>query len=177
MAANAPRDMRIYWFSGTGNAESVASWILEEAAGRGIPATLVRIAALKSRKNLARPAEELIGFCGPTHGFNFPPILLHFIFRFPRGRNQQVILVNTRAGMKMGRVFTPGLSGMALYLSALVLLLKGYRIQGMRSIDLHGLIQPGIRHHRTLRCPHLCHPGRRARRARELSCAIPRQDR
>jgi ferredoxin len=50
--------------------------------------------------------------------------------------------------MKMGRLFTPGLSGMALFLSALVLWLKGYRIQGLRSIDLPSnwiSLHPGIR--------------------------------
>jgi Pyruvate/2-oxoacid:ferredoxin oxidoreductase delta subunit len=44
--------------------------------------------------------------------------------------------MNTRAGMKLGRLFLPGLSGIALLLAAAVLLAKGYRIAGMRSIDM-----------------------------------------
>jgi hypothetical protein len=39
--------------------------------------------------------------------------------------------------MKIGRIFLPGLSGVALWLSALVLFIKGYKIVGLRSIDLN----------------------------------------
>jgi Pyruvate/2-oxoacid:ferredoxin oxidoreductase delta subunit len=56
--------------------------------------------------------------------------------------------MNTRAGMKLSKWFLPGLSGIALWLAALVLLVKGYRITGMRSIDLPSnwiSFHPGIK--------------------------------
>jgi Pyruvate/2-oxoacid:ferredoxin oxidoreductase delta subunit len=78
----------------------------------------------------------LIGLISPTHGFNYPPAMMYFIFRFPRARGNRIFLMNTRAGMKLSKWFLPGLSGISLWLSAIVLLLKGYRITGLRSIDL-----------------------------------------
>jgi Pyruvate/2-oxoacid:ferredoxin oxidoreductase delta subunit len=79
----------------------------------------------------------MIGFVSPTHGFNFPPIMMYFIFHFPRTTSgNRVFILNTRGGTKFGSIFLPGLSGIALWLPALVLWLKGYRIIGLRSIDL-----------------------------------------
>jgi Pyruvate/2-oxoacid:ferredoxin oxidoreductase delta subunit len=125
----------IYYFSGTGNARQAARWIAERAVAGGLETTVVNIADIDRRHVQQPPADALVGFCSPTHGFNIPPIMLHFIFHFPRGRNN-VFLVNTRAGMKIGRHALPGLSGIAELLPALVLLLKGYAIVGMRPIDL-----------------------------------------
>ena len=126
----------IYFFSGTGNARNVARWFAETATGRDIPAKTIDIAGT-DRKNIASPPPgSLVGFVSPTHGFNYPPAMMYFIFRFPLSRGNRAFLMNTRAGMKLSKWFVPGLSGIALWLSAIVLLLKGYRIVGMRSIDL-----------------------------------------
>lgn len=125
----------IYYFTGTGNARQVATWIARAAGERGIEAEVLNIAEL-DRRHVPPPAPDaLIGFCSPTHGFNLPPVMLHFLLRFPRGKNK-VFMVNTRAGMKVGKIALPGLSGVAQLLPALVLLLKGYKIVGMRPIDL-----------------------------------------
>ncbi|NJO92099.1 MAG: 4Fe-4S dicluster domain-containing protein [Chloroflexia bacterium] len=78
----------------------------------------------------------LIGICGPTHGFNFPPIVINFLFRFPNAGKANVFILNTRAGMKLYKLFLPGLSGLAQYLAAIVMRLKGYRIVGMQPMDL-----------------------------------------
>ena len=50
--------------------------------------------------------------------------------------------------MKMGKYFIPGLSGLAQFFSALLLLVKGYNIMGMHPIDLPSnwiSIHPGVR--------------------------------
>ncbi len=126
----------IYYFSGTGNARNVARWFAETATNRNIPNEIIDI-AMTDRKNIKVPASgSLVGFVSPTHGFNYPPVMMNFIFRFPRSAGNRVVLMNTRAGMKISKFFAPGLSGIALWLAALVLLLKGYRIAGMRSVDL-----------------------------------------
>ncbi len=155
----------IYYFSGTGNARNVARWFSETASKRSIPNETIDIANI-DRKNIQPPPDgSLIGFVSPTHGFNYPPAMMYFIFRFPGNRKtkderrgtkdepassiqypvsgiqhpvsgNKVFLINTRAGMKLSKWFLPGLSGLALWLAALVLLLKGYRIVGLRSIDL-----------------------------------------
>jgi Pyruvate/2-oxoacid:ferredoxin oxidoreductase delta subunit len=127
----------IYYFSGTGNAERVAGWAADAARDRGWTAEVINIGLPESRDVAAPVAGTLLGIASPTHGFNFPPVVMSFLFRFPRTTHKNsVFLMNTRAGMKLGRLFLPGLSGVALWLAAAVLLLKGYRIAGMRPIDM-----------------------------------------
>jgi len=79
--------------------------------------------------------KTLIGFCYPTHGFNAPPIVLNFISEFPKGK-ARVFLLNTRAGMKLFTLQTPGISGIALWLPALILFLKGHKAIGFRPLDM-----------------------------------------
>lgn len=71
----------------------------------------------------------------PIHGFNYPKITLDFIRRFSSGKNK-IVLMNTRARMKIGSFVTPGLTGIALFLSSLLLKQKGYKIVGQIPFDL-----------------------------------------
>lgn len=128
----------IYYFSGTGNARRVSEWFAEKATGSGIEATPISIDQI-DRRAAAPPLEnELVGFIGPTHGFNYPPILMNFVLHFPRakGANSTAFVANTRGGVKMGKRFMPGLSGITLLMAAITLRIKGYKVVGMRSIDL-----------------------------------------
>jgi Pyruvate/2-oxoacid:ferredoxin oxidoreductase delta subunit len=129
--------LEIYYFSGTGNARNVSLWIGEEARKRSWAVQSHDLTKI-DRRSVPLPGKGvLVGFVSPTHGFNFPPVMMYFVFRFPRTRSKnRVFVVNTRAGMKAGRVFLPGLSGLALWLPTLVLGAKGYRVVGLRSIDL-----------------------------------------
>lgn len=138
----------IYYFSGTGNARNVSYWIDKVAKNHNIESEVIDISKLKSRKKIKIDNRALIGFCCPTHGFNFPPIMFHFILRFPRAKNNSAFIINTRAGMKAGCFFLPGLSGMAQYFSALILRIKGYRIAAMYPVDLPSnwiSFHPGIK--------------------------------
>lgn len=133
----AERQARIFYFSGTGNAAHVAQWAAEAIRGAGLTATTINIDGTDRRSLVPPDPDVLLGFVSPTHGFNFPPVMMYFLFAFPRTRHgNRVFLMNTRAGMKLGRLFLPGLSGIALLLAAAVLLAKGYRIAGMRSINM-----------------------------------------
>ncbi len=59
---------------------------------------LVNIAHV-DRLNLSPPdPESLVVFVSPIHGFNYPPVMVNFLLRFPKGKNP-VVLMNTRAGM------------------------------------------------------------------------------
>lgn len=140
--------MRIFYFSGTGNAKRVAEWINDYANSIHISSETVNIANMETR-SIQPVQDELLGLISPTHGFNYPPIVLNFVFRFPRTKfRNKIFLINTRAGMKLSKLFLPGLSGIAILLSALVLRLKGYRIIGMRPIDLPSnwiSLHPGLK--------------------------------
>lgn len=131
-----PKAIYIYYISGTGNARASSYWIADEAGKRGIKTVVQQIDRLE---NIEMPAPEeasLIGFAFPTHGFNAAPLMLRFIAGFPTGLCHKVFLLNTRAGMKLSKLYMPGLSGIALLLPAFILLLKGYRCTGFRPVDL-----------------------------------------
>jgi len=136
----------IYFFSGTGNSKNVAKWLEEYATSEKISTTVIDIAKTE-RHNIQPPPEgALLIFISPIHGFNYPPIMLNFIANFPRGKNK-IVLMNTRAGMLIKKWITPGLTGIAFYLSALMLKIKGYSIKGMYPVDLPSnwiFVHPGL---------------------------------
>jgi Pyruvate/2-oxoacid:ferredoxin oxidoreductase delta subunit len=142
------KSLYIYFISGTGNAKASSEWIAEESEIRGLK---TRIQQIDRFRNIVfpSPAEKpLIGFAFPTHGFNAAPIMLRFLAGFPRGTGKEVFLLNTRAGMKLYRLFLPGMSGLALLLPAFILFLKGYKVIGFRPVDLPSnwiSIHPGIK--------------------------------
>jgi Pyruvate/2-oxoacid:ferredoxin oxidoreductase delta subunit len=138
----------IYYISGTGNARISSHWIAEEAKKRGLKTVVQQIDRFENIK-MPQPDEvPLIGFAFPTHGFNAAPIMLKFIAGFPSHLCREVFLLNTRAGMKLYKLFLPGLSGLALYIPAFILWLKGYKCIGFRPIDMPSNwipLHPGLR--------------------------------
>ncbi len=125
----------IFYFSGTGNARRIALWFSEFAEKKGIDCQIQNIASCDFSKISMLIENSLVLIISPTHGFNFPKITLDFIRRFPNGKNR-VVLMNTRAGMKIGSYVTPGLTGIALLLSSLILKSKGYHIVGQIPFDM-----------------------------------------
>lgn len=134
MEAAVVDNVIIYYFSGTGNSKNVASWLSAIAGQMGMPCRMLNIAVMERQFDNI-PANSLIIIVSPVHGFNYPPLVLNFIARFPKGHNR-VVLMCTRAGMLIGKYNLPGLSGMTFYLSSLILSLKGYKIAGMVPVDL-----------------------------------------
>ena len=138
----------IFYFSGTGNAKNASAWMLAVAESMGLSTELINISKAGIDEIPEIKGNTLIGFCFPTHGFTAPPILLKFIRKFPKGNGSDAFILNTRAGMKMNKLFIPGLSGMAQILPALILVFKRYRIIGMQPLDLPSnwlLLHPGLR--------------------------------
>jgi ferredoxin len=126
----------IYCYSGTGNALLASRWILDYAHEKGVETKLHIIN--KDYKALAdsNTANQLTGFCFPTHGFSLPWLMLKFIFHFPRINNSKVFILNTRGGLKMSKLFLPGLSGLAVLLPIIILRFKGFKIAGVRPLDM-----------------------------------------
>jgi len=141
-------ELYIYYLSGTGNARASSEWIAEEAVAEGMKVTIQPIDRFENLRLPEKGVNTLIGFAFPTHGFNPAPMMLRFIAGFPRGLCTDIFLVNTRAGMKLYKLFTPGLSGLALILPAFILRLKGYRCIGFRPVDLPSnwiSLHPGLK--------------------------------
>jgi ferredoxin len=126
----------IYFISGTGNARASSEWIADEASKKGLKTIVQQIDRLENIVMPQADEKPLIGFAFPTHGFNAAPIMLKFIAGFPQGLCREIFLLNTRAGMKLYKLFLPGLSGVALLLPAFILWLKGYKCIGFRPVDL-----------------------------------------
>jgi len=138
--------LRIHYFTGTGN----SWWAAKRIAGLAIRDGMkTETSALAERKNdtLSSPnPEDLVGFSFPTHGFCLPWRMLKFILMYPRGR-ARAFLVNNRAGLKFGPVFTPGISGLAVLLPMLILRVKGYRMAGILPLDTPSnwvAVHPGL---------------------------------
>lgn len=127
--------LSIHCLSGTGNALVAAQWLAGHARDAGIPTRIEPIDRFRAPLQFPDDRGTLVGFLYPTHGFSLPWYMLKFIWAFPRGR-RDVFCLNTFAGLKVGKFHLPGLSGLALLLPALLLLLKGCRVRGLVSLNL-----------------------------------------
>lgn len=132
---NTIQKVTIFYFSGTGNAKQIAKWLSEFAKKKDIETKIYDISKCDSDNISVLIENALILIVSPIHGFNYPKITLDFINRFPNGNNR-VVLMNTRAGMKIGKYITPGLTGIAFLLSSLILKRKGYKIVGQIPFDM-----------------------------------------
>jgi Pyruvate/2-oxoacid:ferredoxin oxidoreductase delta subunit len=126
--------LKIFYFSGTGNAKQVAVWFSGLAIQKNIDCRIFNIAEKNSAHEIIN-SEDIIAMISPIHGFNFPKIMLDFIRRFPAGKNR-IVLINTRGGLRIGRIVTPGLTGIAFILSSIILRKKGYKIIGQIPFDM-----------------------------------------
>jgi Pyruvate/2-oxoacid:ferredoxin oxidoreductase delta subunit len=129
------KEVIIFYFSGTGNAKQIASWFAEFARKKGCECTLVNMQTIDTKSIASYPSDTLFVIISPIHGFNYPKITLGFLSRFPKG-NHRVVLMNTRAGMRIGRWVTPGLTGIAFLVSSLILKIKHYHIVGQIPFDM-----------------------------------------
>ena len=105
LSEKAYKKVVIYYFSGTGNSRNVAKWITSMSQEYQVECQAVNIALIDRKALTAPEPTSLIVFLSPIHGFNYPPIMLNFIRHFPKGKNK-VVLMNTRAGMLIGKFVT-----------------------------------------------------------------------
>jgi len=73
-----------------------------------------------------KPAQEicgknntLLGLIFPTHGFTAPWRIFKFVWQLPGKRAADAFCVASRAGLKFGRVFVPGIIGSATFINLL----------------------------------------------------------
>ena len=141
-------NLLIIYYSGTGNSKRVSEWIAGEAAKRGMRTHISSYHQFSVTDIAHFEGKTLIGFFSATHGFNMPHSMLRFMFGFSELKGSDVFIGNTRAGMKLWKIFMPGLSGIAMYFPALIMMLKGYRIKAMYPVDLPSnwiSLHPGLR--------------------------------
>jgi ferredoxin len=73
--------------------------------------------------------------------------MLRFALALPRRAHTHAVVVATRGATRIGSIYLPGFEGTATWLVALILLLKGYHIQGTVGIDMPSnwmALHPGL---------------------------------
>ena len=142
------RRLWIYYMSGTGNSRRAAEWSVALATSQGISCG---ISGLDRRERPEFPEDEpgaIIGLMMPTHGFTAPWLMIKHACRMPRVQHTHALVVVTRGGLKFGRLFTPGISGSAIFFISLILILKGYRLRGGLGLDMPSnwtSLHPGLK--------------------------------
>ncbi len=141
-------NLLLIYYSGTGNSKRVSEWIAETAVGAGLNTQIYAWDRFDPGAVAGFTGPTLIGFFSATHGFNLPHSMLKFLIRFHALKGSDVFIGNTRAGMKLSKLYLPGLSGIALYLPALILWLKGYKVRSLYPVDLPSnwiSLHPGLK--------------------------------
>ncbi len=126
----------LYFWSGTGNSYQVACRLAEQAEQNGVTAQVQALEQAAPAQTTLDGAGRLLGLVFPTHGFTAPWQVLKSAWRLPQGRAGHAFCVTTRAGLKIGPFFIPGISGSAPFIVSLLLFLKGYRVRGAMSVDM-----------------------------------------
>ena len=141
-------NLLMIYYSGTGNSQRVSEWIVQKAQETGMKTHISSYHQFDPEKIASFKGKTLIGFFSATHGFNMPHSMLNFLFSFKLLKGSDVFIGNTRAGMKLYKLFLPGLSGIAMYFPALIMLFKGYKVKAMYPVDLPSnwiSLHPGLR--------------------------------
>jgi len=126
----------IYFWSGTGNSYRVSTFIGKIAKEKGINTRVFSIDTSNPTEEIKSDNKGLVGIIFPTHGFTVPWHVLKFAWSLPNRISTHAFCVATRAGLKFGPVFIPGISGSATFIVALILTFKGYNMRGSMSVDM-----------------------------------------
>lgn len=133
----AGRHTNIYYWSGTGNSFRVARWLAEYGRKNRHDCALRLMG--RATPPVENNASTDIGLVFPTHGFTAPWHVIRFTLSLPGRQHQtqrRAFCLTTRAGIKTSRFYLPGISGSALFVVAFILLIKGYTIHALASVDM-----------------------------------------
>lgn len=131
-----PEYAAFYYLSGTGNSYRAACWMAEACRQHGVPSGVSPIQQASPGVELPINGNSLAALITPTHGFTAPWLMIKFALRMPHRSGTQAIVVGTRGGIKMGRLYLPGMEGTSCYLLALILATKGYNVRGIMGLDM-----------------------------------------
>jgi Pyruvate/2-oxoacid:ferredoxin oxidoreductase delta subunit len=130
------KEVLIYFTSGTGNSYRVAKFLEQFANQKGAKARVVPIEQSDPGSEIRDNEDSALGVVMPTHAFTAPWHMIKFALRLPQKKSTRAFCIATRAGLKAGPVFTPGISGSGTFLIALILAIKGYKLLGVMSVDM-----------------------------------------
>ena len=122
--------------SGTGNTYRLGCW-MKDIADRYLDKTkIVMIDDADFDNELKQSNDFLVGLLFPTHGFMPPWSMIKFLFRIPKKKGVPALCVATRGGIKIGPLFIPGIAGFGTFMAAILMMLKGYHVRAVFSLDM-----------------------------------------
>jgi len=122
-----------YVSSGTGNSLQCARWIAESLSGT--ESAIVPVEATTGH-NHSGNAPDLLGLVFPAHGFTAPWSMLTCVASLPKADNCDAIVVSTRGSVKLGPLVVPGAYCSAVFIVALLAMIRGYRMRGLLGVDM-----------------------------------------
>jgi len=125
-----------YVMSGTGNTYRVGCWMEEILSRYNIKTRIIMIEEADFDNDFYQSEDVLLGVLHPTHGFMPPWSMIKFLFRLPRRRGVHAMCTATRGAIKNGPLIVPGASGFATFFTALLMLVKGYSVRAIFSLDM-----------------------------------------
>jgi ferredoxin len=125
-----------YVMSGTGNTYRLACWIKKLAAPYITDIQIVMIDGEHGEGELILSRSTLVGVLFPAHGFMPPWSMIKFLAKMPRQKGVPAMCVATRGGIKVGPLVIPGVAGLGTFLTAIIMLTKGYRPRALFSMDM-----------------------------------------
>ncbi len=142
------KHLNVYYFTGTGNSGRTASWIAESAKDMDIETICKPIDSANPKDEIVKGKQTLLVLGMPTHGFSPPYSMFRFALMLPRAKGTKAAVFATRAGILIGKLHPPGLAGFSPFLISLILLLKGYHLRGIKTLNMPSnwiQVHPGYR--------------------------------
>ena len=131
--------MTAYVLSGTGNTSRLAHVMTAAFSARGAETRIIPMTNAQPASeaiDLADSPNSLLVLASPTHGFTAPWLVIKQAWGLPRVKRAHAAVLVTRAGLKFGPIFTPGIASSAGLLLGLILVLRGYALRGVKSVDM-----------------------------------------
>jgi hypothetical protein len=131
------RRATVYFASGTGNSYRVAAWLDEACIIKNVESELIPVDAARPKEEIEASRDQLVALAFPTHGFLPPWSVIKFLLKMPFKRGAHFFCIPTRGSFRIGRkAIIPGAAGLASFLPALLLLIKGFCARGALSLDM-----------------------------------------
>ena len=96
--------LTVYYFTGTGNSLKVALWLTQTAKEMNMETELINIATIDLLQQHQLAPDTLVAFVSPVHGFNYPPVMLHFGCK-PEKKKSRDLLSYSTIGVSRERQF------------------------------------------------------------------------
>lgn len=128
----------IYYWSGTGNTLRIARWVYSSLKRTICDICLSSVTDADPLVQVEHGDNTLLVLALPTHGLTAPWAVIKFTLCLPMRKRTHAVTIANGAGYSYFGLLLPGITGSTNLVITLILLLKGYRIQGCVSIDMPG---------------------------------------